>query len=230
MSFFFGADPRHRGSDGDSRPSWARRDTGPLNTYDPGPLPTEPLPNSYHAGTRLAVSAVIFALVAAFVVWRDQSGALGSTVWIAALWLVYAVPVWLRGRIGLRVNGDRCEVQGMFRHLEFSAEDVARVRYVFNGRSPNVGLVLRDGRTFTLIASRIERGHSTLFEWLRRFAPEVEYDRKALDLRDMLFNRGLIGDPDEPWTAPRSLPIDPEWRAAQAAADEAATPERTGDE
>jgi len=116
-----------------------------------------------------------------------------------ALWALYAVPVWLRGRIGLRVDGPRCEVHGLFRQVAFDGADVVKVQYVFAGRSPDVRLVLPDGRKLMVVASRIEKGHSTLFEWLRRYAPEAVYDQKAIDLRDTLVNRGLMGAPGDPW-------------------------------
>jgi len=109
------------------------------------------------------------------------------------------VPTWLRGRIGLRVDGSRCEVRGWFRSVGFGGADVARVQFVFAGKSPDVRVVLRDGRKVLVVASRLEKGHSTLYEWLRRYAPEAVYDPKALDVRDTLVNRGLMGAPGDPW-------------------------------
>lgn len=182
------------------RPAWAKKaDTGPLNTYVPGPITDEPLANSYHTDVRLIVSGVVFAGIVAFVLVRGQSGAFGAVAWLVGMWLVYAVPVWLRGRVGLRVDGPRCEVHGWLRTVRFAGEDVAAVRYVFAGRSPDVRLVLRDGRKVTVVASRLEKGHSTLFEWLRRYAPGADYDAKAIDIRDMLVTRGLMGAPGDAW-------------------------------
>jgi len=180
-------------------PVWARHDDGPMNTYVPGPLSNEPLQSSYHSGMRLGVSGVIFAAVIAFVLVNGQAGAIGSALILVALWALYAVPGWLRGRVGLRVDGPRCEVHGLFRQAAFDGSDVVKVQHVFAGRSPDVRLVLRDGRKLMVVASRIEKGHSTLFEWLRRYAPEAVYDQKAIDLRDTLVNRGLMGAPGDPW-------------------------------
>jgi hypothetical protein len=180
-------------------PAWARRDHGPMNTYVPGPLSSEPLQSSYHSGTRLVVSGVIFAAIIVFVVANGQAGFVGSAVILVALWALYVVPAWLRGRVGLRVDGPRCEVHGWFRTVGFEGADVARVQFVFAGKSPDVRLVLRNGRKLLVVASRLEKGHSTLYEWLRRYAPEAVYDPKALDLRDTLVNRGLMGAPGDPW-------------------------------
>ncbi len=180
-------------------PIWAHHDEVPLNTYVPGPLPSAALESSYHAGVRLVVSGLIVAGVVVFVVANSRVGVLGSVLIVIGLWVLYAVPVWLRGRLGLRVDGSRCEVQRRFRKVSFDGADVVRVQYVFAGRSPDVRLVLRDGRKVMVDVSQIERGHSTLFEWLRRYAPEATYDAKAIDLRDMLVNRGLMGAPGEAW-------------------------------
>lgn len=170
-----------------------------MNTYVPGPLSSEPLQSSYHSGMRLAISGVVFGAIIVFALVNGQAGAVGSAAILLALWGLYAGPVWLRGRVGLRVDGSRCEVQGLFKEVAFDGADVAKVQYVFAGRSPDVRLVLRDGRKVMVVASRIEKGHSTLFEWLRRYAPEAEYDQKAIDLRDTLVNRGLMGAPGDPW-------------------------------
>jgi len=204
VSFFgiggrFPNDPGAGKDAGYGLPSWAKRDHGPMNTYVPGPLSNKPLESSYRADVRLVVSAVIFVVVIVFAVVDSPSSALGSVLVLVGLWALYAVPVWFRGRVALRVDGPRCEVHGLFRSWAFEGTDVAKVEYVFAGRSPDVRLVLRDGRKVLVVASRLEKGHSTLYEWLRRYAPEVEYDKRSLDLRDMLVNRGLMAAPGDPW-------------------------------
>lgn len=190
----FRHDPRDAGL-----PVWAKRDTGPINTYVPGPISSEPLVNSYHGDVRLIISGLIFLGVIVFVLVRSQAGAIGSAVALVALWSLYGVPVWLRSRVGLRVDGSRAEVQGLFRKVAFEGSDVATVKQEFAGRSPDVRLGLRDGRKVYVVTSRLEKGHSTLFEWLRRYAPEATYDPKAINLRDMLVTRGLMGAPGDSW-------------------------------
>jgi hypothetical protein len=200
MSFMPGGDPRYDISR-TGLPAWAKRDSGPMNTYVPGPLSSEPLQSSYHSGVRLVVSGLLFATVIVLVVANGQAGAVGSVLILIGLWALYVVPAWLRGRVGLRVDGSRAYVHGLFREVGFDGADVAKVQFVFAGRSPDVRLVLRDGRKLLVVASRLEKGHSTLYEWLRRYAPEAEYDKRALDLRDTLVNRGLTGAPGDPWDA-----------------------------
>ena len=195
----FRHDPRDAGL-----PVWAKRDTGPLNTYVPGPISSEPLVNSYHGDVRLIVSGLIFAAIIVYVLVKEQVGAIGTALGLVLLWSLYGVPVWLRGRIGLRVDGSRAEVHGLLRAVSFEGADVATVKQEFAGRSPDVRLGLRDGRKVMVVTSRLEKGHSTLFEWLRRYAPDAVYDEKALNLRDMLVTRGLIGSPGEPWDGPTS--------------------------
>ena len=195
----FPGDPGGGKEGGYGLPSFAKRDTGPMNTYVPGPLSSAPLENSYHGGVRILVSGLLFAVVISFVLFNSQVGVLGAVLILLGLWALYVVPVWFRRRIGLRVDGSRCEVHGLFSAVAFDGADVAKVQFVFAGRSPDVRLVLRDGRKVLVVASRLEKGHSTLYEWLRRYAPEAEYDKRALDLRDTLFNRGLMGAPGDPW-------------------------------
>jgi hypothetical protein len=198
MSLLPGGDPRYDVSR-TGLPSWAKRDTGPLNTYVPGPMSSEPLENSYNTSMRLWISGLIFAGVIVFVVVNSRVGVVGTVLGLVGLWALYAVPTWLRGRTGLRVDGPRCAVHGWFREVSFAGEDVAKVQHVFAGRSPDIRLVLRDGRRVMVVASRIEKGHSTLFEWLRRYAPDAEYDAKSIDVRDMLVTRGLMGAPGDAW-------------------------------
>jgi hypothetical protein len=190
-----------------------------MNTYVPGPISSEPLGSSYHGEVRLIVSGVIFAAIIVFVLLTSQTGVLGSALVLIGLWLLYAVPVWFRRRIGLRVDGPRCEVHGLFSGVTFGGADVAKVEYAFAGRSPDVRLVLRDGRKVLVVASRLEKGHSTLYEWLRRYAPDAEYDTKALDLRDMLVNRGLMGAPGDPWDAAGRYGPAPEKTGTTSAAE-----------
>jgi hypothetical protein len=148
---------------------------------------------------RLWISALIFAGVIVFVVVNGAAGVVGTVLGLIGLWALYALPTWLRGRTGLRVDGPQCAVHGWFREVSFTGEDVAKVRHVFAGRSPDVRLALRDGRKVMVVASRIEKGHSTLFEWLRRYAPDAQYDAKSIDIRDMLVTRGLMGAPGDAW-------------------------------
>lgn len=226
MTLIPGGDPRYDVSR-TGLPSWAKRDTGPLNTYVPGPISNEPLENSHHTDVRLIVSGVIFAAVIVFILVKGQEGVGGTVLGLIGLWLVYVVPTWLRGRIGLRVDGDRCEVHGWFRPTAFAGEDVAKVQYVFAGRSPDVRLVLRDGRRVLVVAPRLEKGHSTLFEWLRRYAPEAQYDAKSIDVRDMLVTRGLMGAPGDAWdrygpAKREALPDEPSTRLPEEHRDEVA--------
>lgn len=209
----FRHDPRDAGL-----PVWAKRDTGPLNTYVPGPISSEPLVNSYHGDVRLIVSGLIFAVIIVYVLVKEQVGAIGTALGLVLLWSLYGVPVWLRGRIGLRVDGSRAEVHGLLRAVSFDGADVATVKQEFAGRSPDVRLGLRDGRKVMVVTSRLEKGHSTLFEWLRRYAPDAAYDEKAINLRDMLVTRGLMGAPGEPWDGPTSPPRIPEEHPDQGAA------------
>ncbi len=189
-----GTDPR----DGDLRrwkpPVWAQRDEGPQHTYVPGPLPTTPLVNTYQWLPRVLGAGAVFGGVAVLLLVSDQAGKVSAAAFLVALWALYAVPTWWKGRFGLQAIGDVLRVSSARGITEIKAADVRRVRYVHQGASPDFRVVTADGVSAYVAASRLERGHSTLFEWLRQFAPHTEFDKRSLDIRDRLISRGLIGD------------------------------------
>lgn len=188
-----GTDPR----DGDQRrwapPVWAGRDEGPQNTYVPGPLPTTPLVNTYQWFPRVVFAGLLFSGVAVLVLISNQTGKVGAALFLFALWAAYAVPTWWKGRFGLQPVGDLLRVGSARGTTEVKAADVRALRYVHQGASPDFRIVTADGLGVYVAASRLERGHSTLFEWLRQFAPQTSYDKRSLEIRDRLINRGLIG-------------------------------------
>ena len=191
-----GTDPR----DSDPRrwglPVWGQRDEGPRNTYVPGPLPTAPMVNTYQWLPRVLGSGVIFGGVATLVLLSDQNGKVPAALLLLALWAAYGIPTWWKGGSGLRAVGDVLTVSSVRGTTEVRAGDVTRVVYVHQGASPDFRLMTRDGRGVFIATSRLERGHSTLFEWLRQFAPQADYDKRSLDIRDRLISRGLMGEVD----------------------------------
>lgn len=189
-----GTDPR----DSDPRrwglPVWAARDEGPTNQYVPGPLPRTPLVNTYQWLPRVVGSGILLVVIAVMLLVSDQAGAVPAILFLALVWATYAVPAWWKGRFGLQADGDVLRVRSAHGTIEVPAAEVRRIRYIHQGASPDFKLVTASGASVFVATSRLDRGHSTLFEWLRQFAPQVEYDKKSLEIRDRLASRGLIGD------------------------------------
>lgn len=203
MSFLNGGndriDPRQAGL-----PAWARKDEGPTNTYVPGPLPTTALPCTYSWHTRAVVSGLIVAFVGVVVVRSPDAGKVSVVAAMLVLWAVYVGAGWLRTRASLRVEGDVAEIRRWFAVDSVRGADVAEVRYVHQGISPDFRLITTDRRSLYVATSRLERGHSVLFEWLRRFAPQARLDAKSVQIRERLQNRGLIAPEGEPPTGART--------------------------
>ncbi len=194
-----GTDPRDSDVRRWTTSIWGRKtDDGPRNTYVPGPLPSTPLVNIYQWVPRLISAGVLFGGTAALLLASDQVGKVAAAAFMVVLWAAYAVPTWWKGRFGLQADGDLLRVTSARGTREVRAADVAALRYVHQGASPDFRLVTRSGDAVYVATSRLDRGHSTLFEWLRQFAPGVSYDKRSLDIRDRLVSRGLIGeyDPD----------------------------------
>ncbi len=165
-------------------------------------LPTTPLVNRHDWRVRGWVVGVLLLVVTGLVVKSGQAGVPTVVFILVVLWFVIVGPSWARSRAGLRVDGDVLRVSRAFGETVVSGGDVAQVRYVYNGRSPDLRLVLRNGRRVLVKASDLERGHSVVFEWVRRCAPGVTYDRKAAEVRDRLVAQDLVGrDPDVAGTA-----------------------------
>ncbi len=192
-----GLDPR----DGDQRrwglPEWATRDEGPTNTYVPGPLPTTPLINTYQWLPRVLLAGVVFLGAAVMLLLSSQVGKVSAALLLVAVWLAYSVPTGWKGQFGLSAEGDVLRVRSARGVTEVRGDEVRQVRYVHQGASPDFRLVLPSGTAVYVATSRLERGHSTLFEWLRLFAPNAVYDEKSLGIRDRLVSRGLIGGASE---------------------------------
>lgn len=197
MSFLNGGndrvDPRHAGL-----PVWARKDEGPTNTYVPGPLPTTPLPCTYSWHTRAIVSGLLVLLVGVVVFRSPDAGKASVIVVLVLLWALYAGAGWLRSQAMMRVDGDLAEIRRWRTVMSVRGPDVAEVRYVHQGMSPDFRLTTTDGRHLYVATSRLERGHSVLFEWLRRFAPQARLDARSVLIRQRLQSRGLIAPEGEP--------------------------------
>lgn len=165
----------------DPRPSVTRTEL-----LEADPLP--PLKSPRERMIRGLVIVVVFAVL----------GVLGGrdTWWLVMagviVWGIYAATVWWDGRAFMQARGRVLAVRNHVRMHEIDAADVVKVRYQFNGRRPDFSIDTRDGRSFWVPCSRLERGHSTLFAWTGWFAPTTEYDAKSQRYFDHLLAEKLI--------------------------------------
>lgn len=154
-------------------------------------LEADPLPPTKSAKRRLLWT---FPVVLVFVVLGlfGQDGA-WSLVWFGlSIWLVYAGVLWYDHRAFMQAKGRVLTVRNHWRTHEVDATQVAGVHHQYNGKLPDFTLELTNGKSVWVPASRLQRGHSTLFAWLGWFAPDASLDRKSREYRDHLLSKKLI--------------------------------------
>lgn len=111
---------------------------------------------------------------------------------VLGIWIAYAALVWSDHRAFMRATDDLLEVRTLRSTHGVLGSQVRRVVHQYNGRSPDFQLVLEDGRKVWVPASRLEKGHSTLFTWLDMHAPQAELDKKSAWWREVMIDDGLI--------------------------------------
>lgn len=116
--------------------------------------------------------------------------------WLVAagvvVWGLYVATIWWDSRAFMQAKGRVLTVRNHVRLHDIDAADVVKVRYQFNGRLPDFTIDTRQGKSIWVPASRLERGHSTLFAWTGWFAPTVEYDTKSRRYFEHLLAEKLI--------------------------------------
>ncbi len=81
------------------------------------------------------------------------------------------------------LNAERIRVVSVLGERSMDADRIRAVRYVFNGRSPDLRLVPDHGRSLVVPASQVTGGHAIVFRWLAGAAPRAEYDSRTEVIR-----------------------------------------------
>jgi hypothetical protein len=114
---------------------------------------------------------------------------------VAMLWAGYLITVWLRTRAFLMVDGSRLTVR-RYRGLHIvDGSQVQRVTEYFTRRGPCHKLTVGSAggiRRYAVPTALLRTGHSTLFGWLLRHAPQAELDKKSQKTLEQLRIRGLV--------------------------------------
>ena len=120
---------------------------------------------------------------------------IGLTVLVALLWAGFVVTVWVRARAFLMVEGPQLTVR-RFRSLHtVDGSQVQRVTEYFTRRGPCHRLIVQSEegtRRYTVPTALLRTGHSTLFGWLLRHAPQAELDKGSQKTLEELRIRGLV--------------------------------------
>lgn len=154
---------------------------------------SEPLRLSYDWRRPLAMFAIPVVIVLGYAAISGSGSFLVLGLMLLVLYALYAVVVWLRTRAFLEVgDDDRLTTRRWFGFRTIAGADVAGVREVVQGRSPDVRLMIRPRGSVVVPTSKLERGHSTVFRWVADQAPQATLDKGAVKLRDRLRDEGLM--------------------------------------
>lgn len=148
--------------------------------------------SSFDWPSRLTAAVVVAIFIAAAAIWGGQPGLLVTLLCLVALLALYAASLVPRGIVHLRLSPDRVAVRRWNGWRELAASDVAEVRYLFNGRSPDFRLIGVDGTRLVVPTSTLAEGHVKLFQWLSMHAPDARLDDRSTQVRVMLESKGLV--------------------------------------
>ena len=149
--------------------------------------PLEPISSGRWKLVVAAIPAVVLVVIG--LVMGGSNWSLGLVG--VAFWVGVAALVWADRRAYLRTTAEVLQVRNVFSTHSVAGADVRRVVHQYNGRSPDFQLVTAKGRVW-VPASRLERGHSTLFTWLDVHAPQAVLDRTSTRWRQALVDDGHL--------------------------------------
>lgn len=159
----------------------------------PAPAEGQPLINLFDWQKRAIGAALVVVALSAVLIVQNATGAWQVVLVLLVLGGAYAGWSWLKAAHTVQVVGDVLRIHRPGKVVEVAGPDVVAVRYVMNRESPDFKLVTDTGR-HTVHTSRLDKGHSTLFAWLRDHAPQAELDKRTERIREMLVIRGLLDE------------------------------------
>ena len=155
----------------------------------------EPLPLSYQWRMPVVVPTV------ALVVWIGLLARGGLPGWrtaaavLVGLWAGLMVVVWLRTRAYLQIDGGVLTVRRFHRRHTIRGADLLGVREFRTPSGRSHRLLVKDGpvpRRVVVPTALFRGGHSTLFSWIRNWAPQAELDRRSRRSLESLQARGMV--------------------------------------
>ncbi len=151
------------------------------------------LTNLFDWQKRAIIAGVAVVVLAAALVFQNTPGAWQVIGVLLLIGSGYSLWSWFKAQHTVQVRGDVLRIGRPGKVVEVAGRDVTAVKYVMNRESPDFTLVTERGR-YTVHTSRLEKGHSTLFTWLRDHAPQAVLDKRSVRIREMLEIRGLMSE------------------------------------
>ncbi len=115
------------------------------------------------------------------VTWR-AGGLVLVAVGLSVL-VVFGLRAWGKSRVAVVLDAQGIRVRSLRGERALDADRIRAVKYVFNGRSPDIRLVPDQGRSLVVPASEVTGGHAVVFRWLAGAAPRAEYDARTEVIR-----------------------------------------------
>ncbi|MGL5407071.1 MAG: hypothetical protein ACRDAX_09920 [Propionibacteriaceae bacterium] len=153
----------------------------------------EPLKVTYDWQQPVLMIAIPWVLMSIYSLFTHSIATIILATGCFILWLLFCVHVWLQTRAYLSFSDDDAmHVRRYFRMRTVRATDVATVKEIFNGRSPDLLLLTHGRRRIVVPSSRLQSGHSVVFAWLMQHNPDVDMDKGARRIFSKLEDKGLL--------------------------------------
>ncbi|MBA8793612.1 hypothetical protein FHX74_001217 [Friedmanniella endophytica] len=153
----------------------------------------EPLTLAYNWRTPAVVSTSGLVLCLGLLIHARADGWLGVCAVIVLFWAAFMVVVWLRTRARMAVDGAVLTVRHYRGTHRLDGRKVVAVREYVTGSGPSYKVRLSgDPKVYFVPTALIRRGHSSFFDWVLRYAPDAELDRRSRRTIDLLRTRGLL--------------------------------------
>jgi hypothetical protein len=150
---------------------------------------------SYNWRGQMVIASIVLVVCGAVLVRSQLNGWIGALGVVVVLWAAYLALVWSRSRALMIVDGHQLTVRRVRRTYLVDGRKVESVReYLTNSGSSYKIRLTGDARTYYVPTALLRRGHSTFFNWLLRYSPSAELDKRARRSLDELTERGLIED------------------------------------
>ncbi len=151
------------------------------------------LPAAFDARASLQICGIICGVVTlvGLALWRH--GGLGAVALAVSVFIIWVGRAAARIRPRIELDAHSLTARGVFLTRTIQADQIREVRYQFNGRSPDLRLVLAQGRSLVVPVSQVTGGHGVVLRWLAGAAPDATYDARAAEIRDAVARQRGVG-------------------------------------
>jgi hypothetical protein len=154
---------------------------------------SRPLESSYNWRTPVSISSIGLVICVIVLSRSKTNGWFGVAIVLVLLWAGFMALVWARTRAMIEVYGYQLRVRRFRDVNELDGRRVASVREYLTASGPSYRVrMIGDEKTYFVPTALLRKGHSTFFDWLLTYSPDVELDKGSRKTIDQLRTRGLI--------------------------------------